>query len=136
MAKSKGTPGKVAANNTFEDGLIVDMNPMALPATALSDSINMEFVTTEGDQYVLQNMKGSKYVGMLPEGYEPLAVKEYQNIAYIVAGRFEEDGTFVDGMVGTYPSPDWTLLTPGTTIYDFDMPINKDVTKYRQKKRK
>ena len=130
MAKKKTDTGLISASNTFEDGLITDMHAMSLPASAMSDAINMEFVTTEADQYVLQNMKGSELEASLPPGYEPLAVKEYQNIAYIVAGKFEKDGTFIEGMVGTYPSPDWTKITPGTDVYEFDLPINKTTSDF------
>lgn len=113
MAKSKGTPGKLASNNTFEDGLMADMHPMSTPASALSDAMNMEFVTTSGDQYVLQNIKGSELEASLPSGFFPLAVREYRNIAYIIAGSFGEDGEFKKGLIGTYPSPDWERLAIG-----------------------
>ena len=107
MSKKSENTGLVSANNTFEDGIVADMHPMSLPSSTMADALNMEFVTTEGDQYVLQNMKGSLHESELPEGYSILATKTYRNIAYIIAGKFDTDGTFIEGTIATYPSPRW-----------------------------
>lgn len=105
MAKQNNP--KITAQHSFEGGMVADLHPMAVPANALYDVLNMEFVTAAGDQYVLQNIKGDKQEGVLPVGYIPLAVKTYKNVAYIVAGEFAEDGSFINGLIGTFPSPVW-----------------------------
>ncbi|MCK5788547.1 MAG: hypothetical protein KAH32_06090, partial [Chlamydiia bacterium] len=105
---AKNDPGKLTGTNTFEDGLVADLHDMSVPASALSDVANMEFITESGGQYVLQNIKGDKLASALPQGYTPLAVKEYRNIAYIISGKFDpETGAFIEGAIGSYPSPDW-----------------------------
>ena len=55
-------------------------------------------------------MQGTDVFSKLPVGYKPLGVTVYQNIAYIISGLFKSDGTFVSGEIGTFPSPDWTIL--------------------------
>jgi hypothetical protein len=109
--------GKIEASNTFEGGLLPDLNALSMPANGLNDALNVEFITVEDGQYILQNIKGNKKAFTLPEymGSKaiPLAVKVYNNIAYIVSGAFDDDGNFLAGAVGSFPSPDWSRINNG-----------------------
>lgn len=135
MAANKNIPGQIDGLNTFEDGLIADLHPMSSPSSAMSNALNMEFVTIGGDQYVLQNIRGNKHTFTLPKYRDkypmiPLGVKVFNNIAYIIAGAFATDDngkvTQVAGTIGTFPSPDWTALnsTGSSEMIDVFSPLH------------
>lgn len=67
------------ANNTFNDGLIQDLNPINTPNTVLTDSLNATIVTYDGNEFNLQNDRGNyplQYCKLNPN-YIPVGVKEY-----------------------------------------------------------
>lgn len=95
--------------NNFSKGLVTDFNPLTAPKDVLVEAQNIEFITTEGNQVILQ-----KRVGNDPElwedvavemtaGFKPVAVKELNNVAYIISHN-EDTG---EGEIGSFPSPDY-----------------------------
>lgn len=136
--------GRLGANNTFQGGLTADLSPIATPASIYTDALNMEFVTVDGDQYILQNIRGNKKkfsLGTDIDGWNfiPLGMAVFNNIAYILSGSFGEDGEFGRGIIGTYPSPDWDALNSGSSnvpmldeyspLKNFSIDLTSDYTK-------
>lgn len=114
--------GKLTAQNTFEGGMVSDLHVMASPSNTVRHALNMELVTIGEDQYIFQNIRGNSYVvdigpdytvGATKYKFTPLGVKVHNNIAYIIAGAFGDDGEFKAGMIGTFPSPNWDKLNAG-----------------------
>ena len=109
---------KISATNVFDGGLVTDLHVLSSPENTTSDALNMEIITVSGDQYIYQNIKGSLKAVDLPtidgNKYIPLGVKVHNNVAYIMAGAFEENGDFINGMIGSFPSPDWDELNAGS----------------------
>lgn len=121
MAKSSKNTGLTTAQNSFEGGLVADLHVMASPSNTVRAALNMELVTIGDDQYIYQNIRGSSTrvewtIGpdYIHEGSEysftPLGLEVHNDIAYILSGAFKEDGTFLAGTIGTFPSPDWDKL--------------------------
>lgn len=114
------------ASNTFVGGLITDRHPLASQNTELIDAQNIDLLAVgEGYQMILQKREGNESVpnGGLPTGYVPLAVKEFNNIAYILS--VAPDG---DGEIGTFPSPNYddfkyTQGTPTSSGITLSAPI-------------
>jgi hypothetical protein len=90
------------STNTFSDGLIKDLNPLTTPTTVLTDAKNATLLTFNGNELVLQNDFGnSKIKGVnLKEGYNPIGVKEYGGILYIVSIDKKNNVE-----IGSFPSP-------------------------------
>ena len=109
---------KITNSNSFDGGLITDLSVFNTPNNAVSDSLNMELITTHNDQYLMQNVRGNEKIvdlGIYSENgvdykYIPLGLKVYNDIAYIIAGAFTDAGEFMTGTIGTFPSPDWDYL--------------------------
>lgn len=118
---------KVAAN-TFAKGLITDLNPLTTPPDVLIEARNIDFITTEGDQIILQKRMGNdpelwiegenQTIVTLTPGYIPLMVKELNNVAYIIS--YKDDAGVITGEIGTFPSPDYDKFeyTEGGTVPD------------------
>ena len=97
-----------------------DLNPIVTPNNVLTDCLNGTFLTFNGDELVLQNdsgnttITGPKDIGnvSLSEGFEPLGVKEYGGILYVVSVRkaYDSLGRRVPSEdeveFGSYPSPE------------------------------
>ena len=83
-------PSKVG-QNSFEKGLNTDVNLYNTPANVLVKAENVTQSTLAEDQFILQNEEGNAEViynnapVTLSPGYIPLAVKVYNNIAYIIS---------------------------------------------------
>jgi len=100
--------------NTFNK-LNSDINQLGDQAGIIVDAVNAAFITEGSNQLVLHNKKGAHTSVKLTEGFTPVGVKVLDEIAYIVSATYNADGTFLQGEVGTYPSPDWDVLnTTGT----------------------
>lgn len=121
---------KQTANN-FIKGLITDLNPLATPADVMVEARNVDFITTEGDQLILQKRMGNdpelqedgQTIVTLSEGFKPLAVKELNNIAYILSNKDNGDGTNT-GEIGTFPSPDYGLFEFKPTGLELGAPVS------------
>ena len=98
--------------NKFTEGLVTDLNPLTTPPTVLTEARNVDFITTSDNQIILQKRQGNGELVndgepvKLSDGFKPLALKEYNDVVYIICYN-EETG---EGEIGTYPSPDWEKL--------------------------
>ena len=95
--------------NTFTE-LNTDTHPLNTKNDVMVDAINAALTTDGSNQLILQNMKGTDLFSALPDGYRPLGIAIHENIAYIISGSFNNDGSFISGEIGTFPSPDWNAI--------------------------
>jgi hypothetical protein len=122
------------ASNTFVGGLVTDRHPLTSQNTELIEAQNIDLMAVgEGYQLVLQKREGNEQLmydddnlGLINAGlgdtYIPLAVKEFNNIAYIVSVDPTTSPATLE--LGTFPSPDYTLfefvlgegITNGATV--------------------
>lgn len=116
--------------NTFQDGLIMDLNPLLTPNSALTNCLNGTIVTFNGNENVLQNDMGNGRVetAYLPEGYVPLGSAELGGIIYIVSYNPLIDKC----QIGCFPSPERNITSDevtnrqNTTITDFNFKNSKE----------
>jgi hypothetical protein len=101
--------------NTFTE-LNTDSHPVNTQPTVMTDAINATLTTKGENQLILQNMEGNHQVASLTTGFRPLGVAVFNDITYIVSGNFDDEGGFLRGEVGTFPSPDWANLLAGTNL--------------------
>ena len=95
------------AVNTFDKGVVFDLNPLTTPNNVLTDALNSTFITFNGDELSLQNDAGNAPIPILnngvpivvngiPEevklsdGFFPLGIKEYGGVLYIVSGKLPD----------------------------------------------
>lgn len=53
------------ANNTFNDGMLMDMQPLTTPNSVLTDCLNGTLITYDGNEFVLQSDDGNgKYTAV------------------------------------------------------------------------
>ena len=81
------------ATNTFNDGMIKDMNPLTTPNTVLTDCINGTLITYNGNEFVLQNDMGNYKLPLASLGSDfiPVGIREYGNIIYIISYNPKSD---------------------------------------------
>lgn len=97
-------------NNTFSDGLIMDLNPINTPKSVLTDCLNGTYITYNGNEFVLQNDMGNYKLKncKLPTNFIPVGVKGYGDILYIVSYNPITNET----EIGSYPAPQ-SIFTTG-----------------------
>ena len=100
---------KSEALNTFNEGLIMDLNPIVTPNDIVTNCLNGTLITFNGNENVLQNDMGNGRVetAFLPEGYIPLGTTELGGIIYIVSynplnGKCQ---------IGSFPSPERNITS-------------------------
>ena len=95
--------------NTFQDGLIMDLNPLLTPNSALTNCLNGTIVTFNGNENVLQNDMGNGRVetAYLPQGYVPLGTAELGGIIYIVS----YNPLINKCQIGCFPSPERNITS-------------------------
>ena len=123
MAKQQSN--KISTSNSFEDGLVADLHGLISPKNTYSDAVNMELITEVDNQYIFQDIVGDEHIVDFPKTtdkiggsyrqYVPVGVKSRNNIAYILLGAFGDDGEFLMGAIGTFPSPNWNDLNNAKT---------------------
>lgn len=98
---------KQEAVNTFQDGLILDLNPLSMPNNALTNCLNGTMLTYNGNENMLQNDMGNCRVetAMLPAGYIPLGSTSFGGIIYIVS----YNPINKKYQIGSFPSPERNL---------------------------
>lgn len=84
------------AINTLSEGINYDLAALAVPSNTLTDCVNGSFITFNGDELALQNDAGNtkilvpgtsnQYVH-LTSGFNPLGIKEYGGVLYIVSAK-------------------------------------------------
>ena len=91
------------AQNTFNEGMVLDNHPLMTPNTVLTDALNATLVTMNGNEMVLQNDMGNARVenAKLPPGCIPIGMKEYGGIIYIACYNPLTN----KGQIGCFPSP-------------------------------
>lgn len=109
------------AQNTFNEGMVLDNHPLMTPNTVLTDALNATLVTMNGNEMVLQNDMGNARVenAKLPPGYIPIGMKEYGGIIYIACYNPLTN----KGQIGCFPSPQRqktaTQISEITPIFKF-----------------
>lgn len=96
---------KQTAQNTFSDGLNLDLHPIVTPNSVLTDNLNGTFITYNGNEFCLQNDRGNTIKTTLSKGFVPIGIKEHNGILYIVS--CDPSGY---GEIGTYPGVDWDKI--------------------------
>ena len=97
------------AINTFSEGLVTDINPIAAQNNSLSNCLNGTFITYNGNEFILQNDMGNSKIeyAKLPTGYVPVGIKEYGGVIYVAS----YNPMTKKGQVGSFPSPQH-IFTP------------------------
>jgi len=118
---NRSSNGKIMSSNSFEGGLVADLHKLVSPKNSAFDALNMEIITTGENQYMYQNIAGDKWIMDFPKTEDdqhffiPLGIKIHNSIAYILTGAFDIDGNFIEGAIGTFPSPDWSVINDDPT---------------------
>lgn len=101
------------ANNTFGEGLMMDMNPLTTHNTVMTNCLNGTLVTFNGNEYILQNDMGNGRVqtAYLPEGFVPLGTTQFGGIIYIVSYNPLDNRC----QIGSFPSPERNTFTTNDT---------------------
>lgn len=94
---------KSASTNTFNDGLVRDLNELTTPDKVMTYCLNGTLVTFNGNEFSLQNDMGNARIGTayLPDGYVPVGMKEYGGIIYVASYNPQTK----KGQIGSFPSP-------------------------------
>lgn len=119
------------ATNTFQEGMVMDFNPLTTPNNVVTNCLNGTLITFNGNEYVLQNDMGNGRVetAYLPEGYVPLGTAELGGIIYIVSYNPLIDKS----QIGCFPSPERNITsdeiqTPNITVNDIQFRSGRKVT--------
>jgi hypothetical protein len=127
---------KQETTNFFNQGLLMDLNPIAVPNNVLTNCLNGTYVTFNGNEVILQNDMGNGKIesAKLPPGYIPIGIKEYGGIIYVVSyNPFTQNG-----QIGSFPSPkvdfkgddlESEIIIENTDFFDEDL-ITTSVKKY------
>ncbi len=97
------------AVNTFDQGLLMDLNPLVTPNNVITNCLNGTFLTYNGNENMLQNDMGNGRVetAYLPEGYIPLGTAELGGIIYIVSYNPQTGKS----QIGSFPSPEKNVMS-------------------------
>ena len=100
---------KQKTKNIFNEGLIMDLNPISTPSNVLTGCLNGTYITYNGNEFVLQNDMGNGRVetAYLPEGYIPLGTTELGGIIYIVS----YNPLIKKCQIGSFPSPERNITS-------------------------
>lgn len=107
---------KQSSDSSFNDGLVMDLNPLLTPNNVMTGCLNGTLITYNGNEYTLQNDMGNGRVetAMLPEGYIPVGTTELGGIIYIVSYNPLKDKC----QIGSFPSPERNI-----TLDELDNPV-------------
>lgn len=128
------------AVNKFTNGLTLDTHPLVSMDTSLTNCLNGTLMTMDGNEQILQNDSGNLPTGcVLPDGFIPIGMKEYNGVIYIVSVN-KNTG---EGAIGSYPSPNYLRigtapiwneeniqLPTDNTIVKLSTPYTKDEEKF------
>lgn len=95
--------------NTFDGGLVMDLNPMTTPNNVVTDCLNSTMITYDGNEFILQNDMGNGRVetAKLDAGYIPVGIKEYGGIIYVASVNPLTNKC----QLGSFPSPERNFTT-------------------------
>lgn len=122
---------KQEATNTFQEGMMMDFNPLVTPNNVLTRCLNGTILTYNGNENVLQNDMGNGRVhsAKLPEGYIPIGTCSHGGIIYIVSYNPLTNMA----QIGSFPSPQRNFVnndnTESTINLDNFIDNNEIITK-------
>lgn len=100
------------AQNVFSDGMVCDTNEYVAGQTkSLSNALNATYLSTVGNQGVIQNDMGNIMIKdelpdkeniKLPDEFQPIGMTEYNGIIYIASINKEREC-----QLGSFPSPNY-----------------------------
>lgn len=115
--------------NMFNDGLNMDLHPLTTPNTILTDCVNGTMITYNDNEFVLQNTRGNTSTkSYLSKGFVPVAIKEYQNVLYIISYNPDSKET----EIGSYPSPILLKDYSKNTFYEKENISIKNIANFSQ----
>ena len=102
------------ATNTFQEGMVMDFNPLTTPNNVVTNCLNGTLITFNGNEYVLQNDMGNGRVetAYLPEGYIPMGTTSFGGIIYILSYNPNKDLC----QIGCFPSPERNFTNDELTL--------------------
>lgn len=114
---------KKELTNTFQEGLIQDLNPLTTPNNVLTDALNATFITYNGNEFSLQNDMGNSKIGTasLPAGYIPVGIKEYGGIIYVAS----HNPITKKSQIGSFPSPQQLFNGEDLNVSELNINFNK-----------
>ena len=100
---------KAETTNVFNEGLVMDINPLVTPNNVVCNALNATLTTMNGNENALQNDMGNGRVetAFLPEGYIPLGTAELGGIIYIVS----YNPLINKCQIGSFPSPERNITS-------------------------
>ena len=100
---------KADATNTFQEGMLMDINPLIMPDNTMTNALNATLMTMNGNENVLQNDMGNARVetAYLPEGYIPLGSTSFGGIIYVASYNPLTNKS----QIGSFPSPERNITT-------------------------
>lgn len=132
---------KADQTNTFQEGVLMDLNPLIMPDNTMTSALNATLMTMNGNENVLQNDMGNGRVetAYLPKGYIPLGSTSFGGIIYVVSYNPLTNKS----QIGSFPSPERNISSSevsgmsATNISNNDfgwMDAKEGATKYYIKK--
>lgn len=112
--------GRKGTTNTFNKGLMMDLNPLTTPNDVMTNCLNGTIITYNGNEYMLQSDVGNGRVetAYLPAGFMPVGMVEFGGIIYVVS----YSPLMNKCQIGSFPSPerniDSTEISPFAVILD------------------
>ena len=110
---------KQEATNTFQEGMMMDFNPLATPNNVLTRCLNGTILTYNGNENVLQNDMGNGRVhsAKLPEGYIPIGTCSHGGIIYTVSYNPLTNMA----QIGSFPSPQRNFINDDSLDETLDL---------------
>lgn len=95
--------------NTFEDGIIMDLEPLKVPKSSLTNALNATLLTFNDNENSLQCDMGNGRVetAYLPSGYVPIGTTSLGGIIYIVSYNPIDKKC----QIGSFPSPERNITS-------------------------
>lgn len=130
--------GRKGTTNTFNKGLMMDLNPLTTPNNVMTNCLNGTIITYNGNEYMLQSDIGNGRVetAYLPAGFMPVGMVEFGGIIYVVS----YNPLINKCQIGSFPSPerniDSTEISPFEVVLsngDFNFSSDGAKTFYVQK---
>lgn len=114
---------KDSTQNTFQNGIIQDIDPSQLPNNCLYSCLNGTYVTKDGNQYALQNDMGNIKVEQikLPSGYVPVGLCDHGGITYIASYNPIEN----KGQIGSFPAPQENIFLSNENNIEDNITFNQ-----------
>jgi hypothetical protein len=104
--------------NTFHEGLNMDISDYLLRNSMSRNCMNMRLLDLDGTSYAITTIRGTEGRFQLTQNYIPIASREYNDILYIFSGRLDITGQYFENFeLGSYYSPDYN--NPGQYLEQY-----------------